>query len=234
MFENKRIMVVVAHPDDELLGQGATMHKLIKKYNVITHVVILGEGIAARTENNNRDEIKEILAKHHGNIENARKAIGYDSVSTYDFSDNRFDHHDLLDIIKVIEKEKKLFKPDIIFTHHGGDLNVDHQQTFKAVMTACRPMEDECVKTIITFETPSATEWQANIPGVNFMPNLFVEISKEDLQAKIDALEAYEFEIREYPHPRSAKALETLAAVRGYNVGVQYAEAFQLIRKIVK
>ncbi len=174
------------------------------------------------------------MAKHHGNIENARKAIGYDSVSTYDFSDNRFDHHDLLDIIKVIEKEKKLFKPDIIFTHHGGDLNVDHQQTFKAVMTACRPMEDECVKTIITFETPSATEWQANIPGVNFMPNLFVEISKEDLQAKIDALEAYEFEIREYPHPRSAKALETLAAVRGYNVGVQYAEAFQLIRKIVK
>lgn len=234
MFENKRIMIVVAHPDDELLGLGATMHKLIQNNNVITRVVILGEGIAARTEHNNCDEIKDILAKHHSNIDNARKIIGYGSVSTYGFSDNRFDHHDLLDIIKVVEKEKERFKPDVIFTHHGGDLNVDHQQTFKAVMTACRPMEDECVKTIITFETPSATEWQANIPGVQFMPNLFIEINKEDLQAKIVALKAYEFEIRKYPHPRSENALEFLASTHGYMVGIKYAEAFQIIRTIIK
>lgn len=223
-------MIVAAHPDDELLGLGATMHKLIKEYGITAHVVILGEGITSRSENRDTSRWKEALVKHHENMHEASRIIGYHSIISYDFSDNRFDHHDLLDIVKVIEKEKRIFKPDIIFTHHGGDLNIDHQRTFEAVVTATRPMEDEIVKTIITFETPSATEWQASVDQRQFRPNLFIEVTSEDIQAKCRAMEAYQFESRQYPHPRSAEALVILAKQNGYSVGYNMAEAFQIVR----
>lgn len=232
MFSNKRIMIVAAHPDDELLGLGASMHKLIKEEGVITHVVILGEGITSRSDMRNVDDWKEELKKHHQNMYSAAKIIGYHSVKSYNFSDNRFDSHALLDIVKVVEHEKENFQPDIIFTHHGGDLNIDHQITFQAVMTATRPMQGECVKTIITFETPSATEWQASSDPRHFSPNLFIEVSEDDLQAKVDAMAAYQYEVREFPHPRSAEALRIMAQYRGYTVGKRLAEVFQIIRMI--
>ena len=154
MFKNKKILVVVAHPDDELLGLGATMHKLINELNCEVRVIILGEGITSRSDERNPEKWKEELKLHRKNIEDARKEIRYESVGIYDFPDNRFDTVALLDIIKVIEKEKQIFNPEIIFTHHGADLNIDHQVTFKAVITATRPTKDENVKAIITFETP--------------------------------------------------------------------------------
>lgn len=225
-------MIVAAHPDDELLGLGASMHKLIKEENVTTHVVILGEGITSRSDVRDVEEWKDVLEKHHQNMYSAAKIIGYHSVKSYNFSDNRFDSHALLDIVKVVEHEKENFQPDIILTHHGGDLNIDHQLTFQAVMTATRPMQEECVKAVITFETSSATEWQATCDPRTFTPNLFMEISEEDLQAKIDAMAAYQYEIREFPHPRSAEALRIMAQYRGYTVGKRLAEVFQIIRMI--
>ena len=140
MFTNKRIMVVAAHPDDELLGLGATMHKLVKTQGVQTRVIIMGEGITSRSDTRDTEQWKEVLERHHQNVETARQLIGYHSVQAYNFSDNRFDSHALLDIVKVVEHEKEQFRPDFIFTHHGGDLNIDHQMTFQAVMTATRPM----------------------------------------------------------------------------------------------
>lgn len=232
LFNNKRIMVVAAHPDDELLGLGATMHKLIKEQGVIAHVVILGEGITSRSDTRDTEKWKQVLEEHHANMNAAGSHIGYTSIHSYNFSDNRFDSHSLLDIIKIVEKEKEEFKPDIIFTHCAGDLNVDHRYTFQAVMTATRPMVDEGVMTVITFETNSATEWQYSQHPENFRPNLFVEVSKEDVQAKIDALDEYKFEIREYPHPRSTKALQVLAEYRGYTSGCQMAESFEIVRMI--
>jgi LmbE family N-acetylglucosaminyl deacetylase len=232
MFKNKRIMLVVAHPDDELLGLGASMHKLIKQFGCKIKVVILGEGITSRSDARDVKKWKKELATHKQNIKNAAKAIGYQEVKTYDFPDNRFDSVALLDLVKVIEKEKNDFKPEIIFTHHGGDTNVDHRQTFDAVITATRPMSHEVVKTIIAFETPSSTEWQAfNRPNY-FKPNLFLEVSKRDVDAKIKGMESYEFEKRKYPHPRSPKALEIQCQRNGVIVGKQYAEAFMLIRSI--
>ncbi len=232
MFKNKRIMLVVAHPDDELLGLGASMHKLIKQFNCKIKVVILGEGITSRSDARDVKKWKKELATHKQNIKNAAKAIGYHEVKTYDFPDNRFDSVALLDIVKVIEKEKNDFKPEIIFTHHGGDTNVDHRQTFDAVITATRPMSHEVVKTIIAFETPSSTEWQAfNHPNY-FKPNLFLEVSKKDVDAKIKGMESYEFEKRKYPHPRSPKALEIQCQRNGVIVGKEYAESFMLIRSI--
>ncbi|MDC1324398.1 PIG-L family deacetylase [Polaribacter sp.] len=231
-LRNKKILVVVAHPDDELLGLGATMHKLINEYNVKTHVVILGEGITSRSDSRDLQKWEEDLLIHKGNIKNAQNAIGYDSVNTYDFPDNRFDSVALLDIVKVIEKEKETFIPDVIFTHHGGDLNIDHQRTFEAVMTACRPMSHETVKTIITFETPSGTEWRANTDPRHFLPNLFIAVSLGDLEAKIKGMESYEFESRSFPHPRSPEALRIQAQRWGVAVGINYVEAFNIVRLI--
>ena len=231
-FKNKRILVIVAHPDDELLGLGATMHKLINEENCTVRTVILGEGITSRSDERNPVKWKEELKIHRQNIQSARKAVGYDSVGIYDFPDNRFDTIALLDIIKVIEKEKVAFQPELIFTHHGGDVNIDHQKTFDAVITATRPMENEKVSTVITFETPSGTEWIASSDPRKFTPNLFIEINKENVDAKIKGMESYEFEKRAYPHPRSPKALFILAQLRGVSVGKNYVEAFCIIRTI--
>lgn len=232
LFNNKKILVVAAHPDDELLGLGATINRLVKEENCTVRVIILGEGITSRSDSRNREKWDQELQKHRKNIFNAREAIGYHSVGIYDLPDNRFDSVALLDIVKIIEKEKNSFKPDIVFTHHGGDTNIDHRRTFEAVITATRPMKDEVVKHIVTFETPSSTEWQAfNYPNP-FIPNLFYRVSKKNLGAKIKGMECYEFEKRKYPHPRSPEALEVQAKRWGVVIGSDYAEAFMLIRSI--
>lgn len=227
-------MIVVAHPDDELLGVGATMNKLIMDDGVKTHVVILGEGLTSRSDSRDKSKWKEDLATHKSHIKTAQRFIGYHSVSTYDFADNRFDTVALLDIIKVIEKEKESFSPDIIFTHHCGDVNIDHQRTFEAVMTACRPMQNETVSTIICFETPSGTEWRSSTDPKHFIPNLYFEVSIENIDSKIKGMESYEFEKRNYPHPRSPEALKIQAQRWGIAVGVNYAEAFCIVRQIIK
>ena len=232
LLRNKRIMIVVAHPDDELLGLGATFHKLINEFSITTHVVILGEGITSRSNKRDLDKWEYELNVHRENIKNAQLSIGYHGISTYDFPDNRFDTIALLDLIKVIEKEKQLFKPEVIFTHHGGDLNIDHQRTFESVITSCRPMQDEIVKTIITFETPSGTEWRSPTDPRHFLPNLFISLSEENIDAKIKGMESYEFERREYPHPRSPEALKIQAKRWGVVIGTNFAEAFCLIRSI--
>ena len=231
-LRNKKVMIVVAHPDDELLGLGATLNKLICEYNATTHVVILGEGITSRSDVRDVKIWEKQLMTHRENIKNAQRAIGYHSTSIFDFPDNRFDTVALLDIIKVIEKEKTVFQPEIIFTHHGGDVNIDHQRTFEAVITACRPMEDEKVKSIITFETPSGTEWRSPTDPQHFLPNLFFSVSEANINAKIEGMESYEFERREYPHPRSPEALKIQAQRWGVMVGTNFAEAFCLVRSI--
>ena len=179
---------------------------------------------------NNRD--KKDLLVHKKNILDSKKYIGYNSLGIYDFPDNRFDTVPLLDIIKVIEKEKNDFKPDLIFTHHEGDVNIDHKLTFQSVITACRPLKNEVAKNIICFETPSGTEWQPSSNSNQFIPNFFVSLSKKNIDSKINAMECYEFEKRAFPHPRSPKALKLRSQYWGMISGSEYAEPFNLIRSI--
>ena len=233
-LKNKNIMVVVAHPDDELLGLGASMNRLIKEHNVNAHLVILGEGITSRSNSHDTKFWKKQLLIHKKNIEKARKIIGYQTISIYDSPDNRFDSIALLDIIKIIEKEKFAFNPEYIFTHHGGDVNIDHQLTFNAVITACRPLDVEKTHGIITFETPSGTEWRASTDPRHFIPNFYIEVNEDNVNSKILAMECYEFECRLFPHPRSAEALRIVAQRLGIIVGVNYAEAFCLVREVCK
>jgi LmbE family N-acetylglucosaminyl deacetylase len=229
-LRNKKIMIIVAHPDDELLGLGATMNKLILEYNVKTHVVILGEGITSRADERDQNKWSTELETHRANIYSAQKKIGYHSVSIFNFPDNRFDTVALLDIIKTIEREKAIFLPEVIFTHHGGDVNIDHQRTFEAVVTSTRPMQSESVKSIITFETPSGTEWRASTDPKHFIPNLFIEVSPKNIDAKIQGMESYVYEKRTFPHPRSPDALKIQAQRWGIVVGCNYAEVFSIVR----
>ncbi len=230
LLRNKKVLVVVAHPDDELLGLGGTLNKLVTQYNSTIKVVILGEGITSRSDERNPEKWENELKKHRSNIKSAQQTIGYQELSIHQLADNRFDSVDLLDIVKIVEKEKKEFSPDYIFTHHGGDLNIDHQRTFEAVITATRPMENENVKGIFTFETPSGTEWRASSDPKHFIPNVFISISESNLASKIKGMEFYDFEKRPFPHPRSPEALKIVAQRYGIQVGVNYAEAFMIIR----
>lgn len=223
----KKILVVAAHPDDEVLGCFGTVARLIKEgYEAYT--LILGEGKTSRDEER-RPEIKkneiEIL---NTEIQKANNIIGIKKVFVEFFPDNRFDSVDLLDIIKVISRIKDEIKPDIIFTHYENDLNIDHQITYKAVITATRPMENESVKEIYSFEVLSSTEWKYPL---SFSPDIFFDIS-DTIELKINSMREYASELCEYPHPRSLEGIELNAKYNGLRVGKKYVEVFKSVRVI--
>jgi LmbE family N-acetylglucosaminyl deacetylase len=226
----EKVLVIAAHPDDEILGVGGTISRLVKKNSVVANAVILGEGATSR-KNNRNETSQEVLASLKNNALKACEIIGYSNLELYDFPDNRFDSVDLLDIIKVVNQYIEKYRPDTIFTHHHGDLNVDHRLTFQSVITACRPMKDCCVQNILSFETPSATEWNFGDNSSLFKPNFFVDVA-ETLNLKLEAMKEYVTEINEFPHPRSNEALKTIAKRWGSVVGREYVEAFEVVRSV--
>ncbi len=224
---SKKILIVAAHPDDEVLGCFGTVARLIQEgYEVYT--LILGEGKTSRDEERQVENKKDEIELLNDEIQNANNAIGIKKVFVESFPDNRFDSVDLLDIIKVVSKVKDEVKPDIIFTHYEHDLNIDHQITYKAVVTATRPMQDECVKEIYSFEILSSTEW--NYP-ISFSPDTYYDIS-DTLDLKIKAMKEYTSELCEYPHPRSLEGIDLNAKYQGMRVGKKAVEAFKTIRNI--
>ena len=228
----KKILVVAAHPDDEVLGCGGTIAKLVKEGNEV-HVVLAAEGLTSRQVNRNQAELKKEFDELYKKAKDANEHLGVTSLEFLGFPDNRMDSVDLLDIIKKIEIKLEVFFADVIYTHFPSDLNVDHRLLSEAVLTATRPMPGQGVKKVFFFEVPSSTDWKfGGSEHLFFSPNVFVNI-ESTLSQKMRALAHYQSEMRPFPHARSLENLENLAKVRGAHVGYRAAEAFILARELV-
>ena len=226
MFHKNRVLVVAAHPDDEMLGCGGTLARLKAGGAQIT-IILLGEGPTSRLSEG-QDSAKNEAAS---SAVAAAAILGLDKVHLGGFPDNRFDTVAMLDIVRKIEAIGRQVAPELIFTHHWGDLNIDHRRTHQAVMTAFRPLPGSEKRSILGFEIPSSTEYSPPSPEGAFNPNVFADITEFwDLKQK--ALTAYASEMRPWPHPRSYEGVEHLARLRGSQCGVDAAEAFVLIRKV--
>ena len=225
----KNVLVFAAHPDDELLGLGGTVRRLVNE-GVTVRAVIMAEGITSRSESRDQADKNE-LAELKEDARRAAEIIGYKSIEFCDLPDNRMDGMELLDVINIVSKYVEKYQPDTVFTHHHGDLNIDHRITCEAVLTACRPVVDYCVKRIYTFETPSSSEWNYNY-SEPFTPNIYFDVT-DTLDAKVKGMACYRTESTSYPHPRSSEGLYSLGKTRGTNVGFEMAEAFMLLRECV-
>jgi LmbE family N-acetylglucosaminyl deacetylase len=225
------VLVVAAHPDDELLGCGGTVARLAREGHLV-YIAILGEGITSRHKQKEKGHAIG-LKNLHASSRRVAKLLGAKQLSLHGLPDNRFDSLPLLDVIKVVEELIERWNPTAIYTHHGGDLNVDHQVVNRAVLTATRPMEGSGVCELCTFEIASSTEWAFQQLSPAFKPNVFVDIS-ETLPLKLESMRQYESEVRCFPHPRSTQALTAIAQRWGSVVGCKAAEAFELVRLIRK
>jgi LmbE family N-acetylglucosaminyl deacetylase len=224
------VLVIAAHPDDEALGCGATMAKHAAAGRDV-HVLILAEGLTSRGQKRDRKAASAGLGALGRAARKANGILGAASVSLSAFPDNRMDGVDRLDVVKVVESAIAAHRPSLVYTHHGGDVNIDHRVIHDAVIAACRPQPGHPVRTLLFFEVASSTEWQASPALPAFRPDWFEDVSGT-LALKLEALQAYGAEMRPWPHARSIRALEHLARWRGASIGVEAAEAFMVGRHI--
>ncbi len=213
------VLVVAAHPDDEVLGAGATIARLSEEGHDV-HALILGEGAMSR-ENADAKQADELKKQAQA----AAKVLGVKKVHFGGFPDNQFDSVALLEIARKIENVRDEIMPELVFTHHFGDLNVDHRLTHYATLAAFRPLPGSSARKLLSFEVLSSTEWNPSAP---FVPSVFYDASTT-LPKKLSALGKYSGEMRQFPHPRSIEAAEALAKLRGSTAGFRAAEAFSLV-----
>lgn len=223
-----KALVIAAHPDDEILGCGGTMANMSQAGHEV-HIAILGEGITSRHDQ--RDGNDSAIDQLHQCSQKAGELVGAASVRNLSLPDNRFDTLPTLEVVKVIESLIDEFQPETVFTQHGGDLNIDHVVTYRATLTATRPMKGCPIKSVYAYEVASSTEWAFGQFAPRFTPHVFVDIA-ETLEAKIAAMESYESEARPFPHPRSPEALRAIATRWGSQVGMSAAEVFSVVREI--
>jgi len=221
---NKTVLVVASHPDDEVLGCGGAILRHSQNGDSV-HTLFLTDGVGARGNGNIQDVQDRLKA-----CEKANKTLKVKSWENLKFPDNKLDTIPLLEVIKKLENKISKIKPSTIYTHFHGDLNIDHQITQQAVMTACRPQKANSVMEIFGFEILSSTDW-CNSYQAPFLPCLYIDI-EQTLDGKMRALEAYRQEMRPPPHSRSFEHVRILACHRGYTVGLKAAEAFVIYRQI--
>lgn len=229
MPDRDSVLVVAAHPDDEVLGCGGTIARLAVEGHEV-RIAILAEGMTSRYEQREKADPKQ-LHDLHGNSQQAADKLGARELVLGKLPDNRLDTVPLLEVVKLVEGLIEKFDPAVIYTHHPGDLNVDHGVVHRAVLTATRPMPGQRVREIYAFEVASSTEWAFQRFEPSFRANVFVDISST-LEAKVAALACYETEVRKFPHPRSTEAVRAIAMRWGSVAGFPAAEAFELVRSL--
>jgi len=220
--KNNRILIIAAHPDDEILGCGGLIAKYKNKSKIQT--IFLTDGVSARGKKNKLIDLrkKECLKLF--------KFININKPIFFNFPDNKLDSIPLLNIVKKIESVIKKFKPNLVLTHYENCLNIDHKVAYQATITACRPLKkNSFINQIVSFEVPSSTEWKISNKSI-FKPNIYIDISKE-IKKKINYLKFYKSEIKLYPHSRSTRGVKAVASYRGIISGFNYAEAYLLVRK---
>ena len=220
------VLIIAAHPDDEVLGCGGTIARHAAAGDRV-HILILAEGATSRRDGGSSEEIEKLRDA----AKQAAAALGAEAPRMLGFPDNKMDSLALLEIVQPIEAVINEIEPEIVYTHHGGDLNIDHRITHQATLTACRALPGATVKKLYAFEVVSSTEWSSDAFGGLFQPTHFVDVSKHVAALKA-AIDAYGIEMREAPHPRSWEILEAGLRVRGATSGLAAAEAFQVIRQI--
>lgn len=225
-MNNKSIGIIVAHPDDEILGFGGIILKCIEESHDV-NILFLSTGLASRENNINKDDIIN-LRKIALNVS---KALGVKNTIFENFPDNQMDTVPLLSVIKKVESFINKYKINIIYTHYNNDINIDHNIVSQAVLTASRPLPGSFIEKVYFGETLSSSEY--SLFNRKFQPNTYFDIEKY-LSKKLSILNLYKDELREWPHPRSEKAVRNLAEVRGSEAGLKAAEAFILVRNIKK
>jgi LmbE family N-acetylglucosaminyl deacetylase len=218
-------LVVVAHPDDEVLGAGATMNKLAQEGHTV-NVCIMSSDVNARNQ-------RPVAEELHEDVNNSLSLLGVKSVIKGEFPNIEFNTVPHLNLVQFIEKAIEETNSEVVFTHHPADLNNDHLHTSLACQAAVRLFQRRTevspLKELLFMEIPSSTEWALNKSTNQFNPNTFVEVGEKAVDKKIEALSIYRGVMRPYPHPRSYEAIKGLAAYRGGQAGMVYAESFESV-----
>ena len=217
------ILVLAAHPDDEVLGCGGSIARWVREGHRVS-VLFFTDGVGSRGKSLAAAKIRRKAT------EKAARILGYTIAGIASFPDNQLDSVPLLKIAQTIERAKQMVRPDRVFTHFWGDLNIDHRRVCEAALTAFRPQPGETCQAIYAFEVASATEWGS--PADAYRPTTYTEIAEEDVERAIRAYEAYAHEVRPDPHSRSVAAFRARRLVRGRECGVAWAEGFVLCREL--
>jgi LmbE family N-acetylglucosaminyl deacetylase len=217
------VLVVAAHPDDEVLGAGATCAKHVDDGDDV-HAVIVSEGATSRYEDGMASALRTAAAR-------SAELIGFASLTFLELPDQRLDTLALIDVTQRLEPIVERLRPSSVYTHVPVDVNTDHGIVARATWTACRPYSAPYVKRLLAFETPSSTEWAWPLPDSVFTPQWFEDVGGT-IERKLEAMACYESELRDYPHPRSLQALRERAAGWGSRCGVAFAEPFAVLRVV--
>lgn len=220
-----RMLVIAAHPDDEVLGCGGYIARYSEQNEVFTAIVT--EGCSAQYKGR---DVKEIIKQKKKSAFEAGRLLGVKRVVFGDFPDMKLDTVSHVDLNRFLSNTIQKVRPDLILTHHPGDVNLDHRLVFQSTMVAARPIGGRAPD-LLLYETPSATEWQSYDNKTAFIPNVFIDIS-DTLGLKIEALKCYDVELRSYPHPRSEEGLRAYASFRGLAAGLEAAEGYRMLRAV--
>lgn len=224
-----KVLVIVAHPDDEVLGMGGTIKK-ITTLGIEVHLLIVTDG--STSQYYGAEDLKKIIFDKKKETKKAAELLGIKSIIYGDLPDMKLDMTPHTVINKVIEDAIDEIQPDTVFTHFWGDVNKDHQAVYESTLVAVRPLPDQVVRELYCFSVPSSTEWNPCKQDTIFLPNVFVEIEKYK-EKKYAAMLAYATELRDYPHPRSIQHLRELDNAVGLQVGMKATESFVCLRKIL-